>query len=163
MSLESRIDTLEEIESIRERVLEMFERCDNGGAGGETYDAEGMASLWLPEGGFESGFGTAHDRDELLVWFKDLAQTFSMHYAGNYVIDVEPEHSRATGAWNAWESPTLSGKAVWGCFSHLHQYEKRDGQWFWAHWRQTEHFFTPVSSSWEEDVRVVEQGVSKGA
>lgn len=163
MSLESRIATLEEVNSIRERVLEFFERCDNGGVGGETYDPERMASLWLPDGGFESGFGIAKDRDEMLGWFSDLAQTFSMHYAGNFVIDLEPGCSCATGIWNAWESPILSGKAVWGCFSHRHRYEKRDGEWYWSLWQQTEHFFTPVSSSWEDGVRVVEQGLSKGA
>lgn len=163
MSLESRITTLEELESIRERVLEFFERCDNGGVSGETYDPEAMASLWLPQGGFESGFGIAKDRDELLSWFRDLAQTFSMHYAGNFAIDIEPGHLRATGVWNAWESPILSGKAVWGCFSHRHRYEKQDGEWYWAQWHQTEHFFAPVSTSWEDGVRVIEQSISKGA
>ena len=83
--------------------------------------------------------------------------------AGNFIIDLELGHSRATGTWSAWETPILSGQAVWGCFTHRHGYEKRDGKWYWAQWHQTEHFFTPVSSSWEDGVRVVEQCVSKGA
>lgn len=163
MCFDDRLAKLEAIEEIRLRVLAFFESCDNGGASGETYDANALADMWVPDGRFESGPVHCRTRDEIRALFLDLAQTFSLHYAGNHIVDIEPCHRRATGSWKAWESPILSGRAVWGCFEHRHEYTKRDGRWSWTRWDQTIHFFVPTERTWIDEPRIVEQLISKGA
>jgi hypothetical protein len=163
MNLAKRIARLEAIEAIRARMSFFADRCDNGGSTGETYDAVGMANLWTADGRIQNGASVWHDRTEILGLLQDLAQTLSLHFNANYIIDVDPDRSRASGHWYVWEAPILSGKAVWGCFTHNHIYRKENGEWFWELWHQTEHYFTPIDKSWEEGARVMEQRTSFGA
>ncbi|MBO4227788.1 nuclear transport factor 2 family protein [Bradyrhizobium neotropicale] len=163
MSLEARISRLEDIERLRERVVEFFEHCDTGGSTGEAYNPKALASLFLPNGRFESGDLRCIGRPAMEDLFADLAQTFCLHFAGNYVFDVRPGSDAAYGHWSAWETPVVLGKAVWGCFVHRHSYRKRDGEWYWLNWDQAIKFFVPVSDSWEQADRIVEQRFSHGA
>jgi len=155
--MESRIATLEEVEAIRRQLMRLNELFD------KPYDADGLTMLWTEDGYLEACGGQFSGRSAIHEFFSDLAASFTLHYATNGVIDVDPSCRRATGQWYGWETPVVSGSALLGAFTTDQEYEKVDGEWQWSSLRETVHFLCAVDAGWVEEAEPREERRSLGA
>lgn len=140
--LESRIAKLEEIEAIRRQVVRLNELFD------KPYDADGLAGLWTETGYLEACDGQFSGRREIHEFFSDLAASFTLHYAMNGLIDVDPSLQHATGHWYGWETPVVAGSPLVGAFTSRQEYAKVAGEWQWAGLWETAHFLCAVDAGW---------------
>jgi hypothetical protein len=158
--LDARIGRLETLEAIHRRMMRLGELCD------APYDEKPLSELWSQTGWLDTGTGDGgmfRGREEIRALLEDLAATFTLHYSVNGVIDLDPSLERATGHWYGWEAPVISETAYLGGFTSDHEYEKIDGEWYWASYRQTIHFLTQPESDWVKDPVPQEQRTSLGA
>jgi hypothetical protein len=140
--LETRIAELEAIEAIRRQFVRLNELFD------KPYDADGLASLWTETGYLEACDGQFSGRREIHDFFSDLAASFTLHYAMNGLIDVDPSLQHATGRWYGWETPVVAGSPLIGAFTSRQEYAKVAGEWQWAGLWETAHFLCAVGAGW---------------
>jgi len=140
--LETRIAKLEEIEAIRRQVVRLNELFD------KPYDADGLAGLWTETGYLEACDGQFSGRREIHDFFSDLAASFTLHYAMNGLVDVDPSLQHATGHWYGWETPVVAGSPLIGAFTSRQEYAKVAGEWHLAGLWETAHFLCAVDAGW---------------
>lgn len=155
--LESRIARLEAVEAIRRQLMHLDDLFD------APYDADSLAAMWTENGYLEACDGKFAGRSEIRAFFAELVASFTMHYATNGVIDVEPSCERAKGHWYGWETPVISGSALIGAFSTDQEYEKVDGEWLWRSLRETVHFLCDAESDWVKEAEPRKERASQGA
>jgi hypothetical protein len=155
--LESRIAVLEAVEGVRRGLARLDLLFD------APYDAAGLAASWTPGGYLEACDGQFRGREEIHDFFDDLVATFTMHYATNGIIDVDPSGERAGARWYGWETPVISGEALLGAFSTRQEYERVDGAWVWSGLRETAHFLCAADSDWVHEAAPRVERASQGA
>lgn len=155
--MESRLQTLESIEAIRRQLVRLNDRFD------APYDADGLAAMWTEDGCLEACDGQFRGRKEIHGFFSDLVASFTMHYATNGVVVVEPSGQRASAHWYGWETPVISDSALIGAFSSDQEYECVGGEWRWRSLRETVHFLCSAESGWVEESEPRKERESQGA
>jgi hypothetical protein len=133
-----RLTRMEDIEAIR--VLKgRYARFADAG-----YDAEGIASLFVPHGVWDGGrlFGRAEGADAIRAHFVDAPQRipWSLHYVLAPVIDVADDGRSATGSWYLWQpcvrrSSKGEERPAWLAGTYYDRYVKVDGRWLFEHLR----------------------------
>jgi hypothetical protein len=131
-ALEERLARLEDIESIRQLKYQYALYCDNG------YDADGMASLFVEDGVWESNaFGVHRGAAEIHRFISEVrgAILFALHYMDNGIVDVAADGRTAKGRWILLEPATMTREGAEGTDSvvimadYEDDFVKVDGEW----------------------------------
>ncbi|MCS6925596.1 MAG: nuclear transport factor 2 family protein [Candidatus Binatia bacterium] len=145
--LARRVQTLEDIEAIKKLKARYCAYCDDG------YDADGIASLFTPDGVWDGGpFGKYEGQEAIRTFFRGASQIFpfALHYVTNPLIEVEGQH--ATGRWYLLQPATLAEgeqrKAVWLAARYEEEYVKVHGEWKFKRLTVSPAFLTPFDQGW---------------
>lgn len=155
--LESRVSRLEAISEVRRQLMRLNDLFD------APYDAKGLTAMWTEDGYLEACDGEFAGQAEIHGFFADLVATFTMHYATNGVIEVEPSCDRARAHWYGFETPVISGSALIGAFSSHQEYQKVDGEWRWRSLHERVHFLCAADTGWVEETEPRKERASQGA
>lgn len=145
--LARRVQALEDIEAIKKLKARYCAYCDEG------YDADGIASLFTPDGVWDGGrFGKYQGQEAIRNFFRGASQIFpfALHYVMNPLIEVKGQH--ASGRWYLLQPATLAEgnqqQAVWLAARYDEEYVKIDGEWKFARLTVSPAFLTPVDQGW---------------
>ena len=140
-TLEERIQTLEDVESIKKMKARYMNAVDY------AYKPDGIASFFTKDGIFDAGPFGRHEGYEALkknVWIPE----FSFHTVINSVVEVDGD--KATGAWYLFEAMNVPEiGAVWGAARYEDQYVRVNGEWKIKVSKLIPFFFTPYKEGWE--------------
>ncbi|MEH6472245.1 MAG: nuclear transport factor 2 family protein [Halopseudomonas sp.] len=125
MTLEQRIQRLEDIEAIRTLKHSYCDFCD------QDYDPKGISNLFAEDGVWDGGaFGRFQGRQAIHDGFAAAAEQveFAIHQVSNEIIEVDGD--TATGKWFLWQ-PMVSadGQALWMGARYNERYVRVDGNW----------------------------------
>lgn len=134
MSLEERLQRLEDDRAIRDLKARYLRSCD-------TKDIDGVRDTLLPEGvviAFD-GFPTFHDRDAFMAAYARLACApgiFDLHHGANGVVAFQDD-AHATGQWSLFYCNIhLKGRTLMQMGVEYDDfYVKRGGRWWIAETR----------------------------
>lgn len=148
-TLSRRLDALESQDAIRRLKARYMQACD---------DRRGpaIADLFWPDGIWEAtGPNTAGPvvgRDAIAAMFEAAPRrlTFTTHYLTNEEIVVEGD--RASGCWKLFEPCTFKDKlALWMGGRYVNTFERRNGEWRFAHLKLRIEFRTPYEHGWVKE------------
>lgn len=103
MSLEARLDRLENLEGIR-NLMKMY------AVFADEEDADGFASLFTEDAVWDSNrFGSYSGRDQIRVFMQGIptVMSWAMHFMTSPLIDVDGSGEKATGRWYLLELATM--------------------------------------------------------
>jgi hypothetical protein len=144
--MERRLQTLEDIEAIKQLKGRYCYYCDAG------YDPDGIESCSAEDAIWEGGrFGTYRGRKAIREFFVKTAPTalsFAMHLVMNPVIEVNSD--KAKGRWYIFEPVTFAEgqQAGWLAGAYDDDYVKVDGRWKYQHLRFKPYLSTPFNKPW---------------
>jgi ketosteroid isomerase-like protein len=145
-ALSRRLDRLESQDAIRRLKAQYMQACD---------DKLGrrIADLFWPDGIWEAtGPNTAGQvvgREAIAEMFEASPRrlTFTTHYLSNEAVEVEGD--RARGSWKLFEPCTFRDRvALWMGGSYVDIFQRRDGEWKFAHLKLHIDFRTPFDVGW---------------
>lgn len=144
MTLEERVQRLEDIEAIKQLKATYCYAADEG-------DVDGVARLFTEDAVWEGeGMGRFEGREAIRGFFADLPKrlSFAIHQVMNPRIQVHGDI--AHGDWYLLEPNTTSRgeMAVWGAGRYRERYARVDGEWKLAELRLTPLFWTPYDEGW---------------
>lgn len=152
MNLETvwrRLDALESQDAIRRLKARYMQACDDR-------LGRGVADLFWPDGIWEAtGPNTAGQvvgQAAIADMFEAAPQrlTFTTHYLTNESIEVQED--RAIGQWKLFEPCTFKDcLALWMGGSYLDTFERRNGEWRFAHLKLRIEFRTPYEVGWAKE------------
>jgi ketosteroid isomerase-like protein len=145
MTLEERIQHLEDIEAIKKLKARYCALCD------ENYDADGLAILFTPDAVWDGGqLGVCRGREEIRLFFQKSprAISFAIHQVTNPIIDVDGDS--ATGSWYLFQPCTFarSERAMWMAATYRDRYVRSNDEWLFAHVEISVRFMTPFDEGW---------------
>jgi hypothetical protein len=111
MNIEERLQNLEDIVEIT-RLKARY--CDAVDCGWDRplNDANGVASLFTPDGVWEAGkYGRAEGREAIRELFKTSLYPFAFHRISNPSVKVDGD--TATGKWHILVAHIIEGQSVW--------------------------------------------------
>jgi ketosteroid isomerase-like protein len=143
--LAQRVQTLEDIESIKKLKARYTSYCDNG------YEPDGIASLFTEDAVWDGGvFGRCEGREAIRKFFQGASKMlpFAIHYVMNPIIEVNG--NTATGSWYLFQTCTFAegNQAVWGAARYSEEYVKRGGEWKFKNLKVNSEFWTPYDQGW---------------
>ena len=149
MSLEERLARVEAIEEIKALKARYCAYAD------DDYDAEGLASLFVPDGVWDGGeeFGRYVGREA----FKDFLNRtrgqirFAAHLVLNPIIEVQ-DADHATGKWRLLMPCTVMTDGVkesrWLLCSYDEEYVRHEGRWMFKKVYMKVDFYAPHLKGW---------------
>ena len=148
--IESRLDRLESLESIRRLKHTYCKACDNG------YDANAIADLFCADGVWDAGpeFGRHVGPDAIAEFFRGVsgAIVWARHLVMNELLDVEPGSDRGHGEFQIIQPCTFAGeqgpRAAWLVGRYEETYRRENGTWKYASLRADIEFITPYELGW---------------
>ncbi len=145
VTLEQRVQVLEDIEAIRALKTRYCAYCD------DSYDAEGLASLFVEDAIWDGGvLGRCDGRDEIRRFFKNASRSisFAIHHVCNPLIEVDGE--RATGQWYLFQPCTYADgeRAIWMMARYHDEYVRQAGDWKFQRVKIDLAFATPFDEGW---------------
>jgi len=155
--LEKRVARLEAVKEVERLWIDFADAMDFGGPEANVYDPDKMLSLIAEDSSSVVGVVELGSKEAIGEFWRDLAQSMSLHFMSNPLIDISGSLESAVGSWRAWETPILDDQSLLGVFSHAHEYTKVDGRWLRGRAVQTTHFFVPLGKDWAGQDRVIEQ------
>jgi uncharacterized protein (TIGR02246 family) len=148
-TLSRRLDVLESQDAIRRLKARYMQACDDR-------LGRGIADLFWPDGIWEAtGPNTAgqvlgHDAIAAMFEASPRRLTFTTHYLTNEAIEVSGD--RATGRWKLFEPCTFQDRlALWMGGHYVDVFERRDGEWKFAHLKLHIEFRTPFEAGWVKE------------
>jgi hypothetical protein len=132
LTLEARLDRLEDIEAIKALKFRYARLCDN------AYEPDGLAALFMPDAVWESpAFGRYRGRAEIREFFAGVSSSmvWSVHYLLSPVIDVAADGTTAHGSWYILTLATMSRAGSPGQDSVIvsgisdERFTRVDGEW----------------------------------
>ncbi len=155
MTLEDRVQRIEDIEAIRKLKATYCFLCDAGLD--DKQIREELISHFTADARIDFGLGPAskfQGREGLEVFFGQVvpgAVSFCMHMVHNAIIEVEGDH--ATGKWY-YEAPTTdagSGRAQWMAGTYLEEYLREDGEWKFVSIDTQWKYISPYDEGWAKN------------
>lgn len=155
MTLEDRVQRIEDIEAIRKLKATYCFLCDAGLD--DKKIREELISHFTADARIDFGLGPAskfQGREGLEVFFGQVvpgAVSFCMHMVHNAIIEVEGDH--ATGKWY-YEAPTTdagSGRAQWMAGTYLEEYLREDGEWKFVSIDTQWKYISPYDEGWAKN------------
>jgi len=98
---------------------------------------EEMAALFIPDGVWETAFGTGTSRAGIVAQARSLASAprpRRIHLNGNIVIQLNEDTATVHSYWTLVQN-SPSGPIIGSGGAYDDRLVKRDGQWFFAHRR----------------------------
>ena len=162
--LERRLQTLEDIDAIKNLKARYCALCDAG------FDADGLAGLFTEDAVWEGGsFGHYEGREAIRKFYRGIPQqlSFAAHFVMNSQVEVSGD--RAVGRWKLLEPCTFSGTyklsglsarvapivqydpishAVWGAADYEDEFIKVNGEWKFKKVTLVPVFYTPYEDGW---------------
>ena len=148
-TIEERLARLEAIEEIKALKARYCAYAD------DDYDAEGLASLFVPDGIWDGGeeFGRYHGREELKNFLNRTRGEirFAAHLVLNPIINVQdPTH--ATGKWRLLMPATVMSEGAkqsrWLLCEYDEEYLRHEGRWMFKSVRMKVNFYAPHLQGW---------------
>jgi hypothetical protein len=155
MTLEERVQRIEDIEEIRKLKATYCFLCDAGLD--DKNIREELISHFIADARIDFGLGPAskfQGREGLEVFFGQVvpgAVSFCMHMVHNPIIEVAGDH--ATGKWY-YEAPTTdagSGRAQWMAGTYLEEYVREDGRWKFVSIDTQWKYISPYDEGWAKN------------
>ena len=145
MTLEERIQRLEDIEAIKNLKARYCALCD------DNYEADGLAALFTDDAVWDGGqLGVCHGREEIREFFRrsPRAISFAIHQVANPIIEVDGD--AATGRWYLFQPCTFarSEQAIWMAAKYRDRYLRSGGDWLFSHVEIALEFMTPFDEGW---------------
>jgi ketosteroid isomerase-like protein len=144
-SLETRVQTLEDTDAIRNLKARYAELCD------DHYNPDGIAKLFVEDAVWESGgLGRFEGRDAIRGFFRGASEifTFAIHYSLNPQIEVNGDTAKAR--WYLFMPCTVGDgdQAMWRAGIDDEEYVRVDGRWMFKSKKSTSVFSTPFEAGW---------------
>ena len=145
MTLEERIQRLEDIEAIKNLKARYCALCD------DNYEADGLAALFTDDAVWDGGqLGVCRGREEIRVFFQKSprAISFAIHQVANPIIEVDGDS--ATGKWYLFQPCTFarSAQAIWMAAKYRDKYLRVGADWLFEHVEIEIEFMTPFDEGW---------------
>lgn len=144
-SLETRVQVLEDVESIRRLKLKYARLCD------DHYNADGLAALFTEDAVWDAGeLGVFNGREAIRAYWAGSGARipFAIHFISNHAVDVGSSGTEATGVAYLWEPLTIGEVAMWSAVVYDEAYRKVNGEWFFARMHLETAFLTPYEEGW---------------
>ncbi len=149
--LEKRIQTLEDIESIK-KLRSMYSYLVDAGIAGDETKYDELASHFVDEGWLDYGpFGVHRGKEAIVGFFKEAVNTifsYGSHMNMNSIIEVDGD--QATGKWYVL-APGITRSGNRATITHGKYdevYVKVRGEWKWKSIIFTADFLTPLDEGW---------------
>ncbi len=148
-SMEERLARLEAIEEIKALKARYCAYAD------DNYDAEGLASLFVPDGVWDGGqeFGHYVGREDLKK-FLDRTRgdiRFAAHLVLNPIIEIQ-DATHATGKWRLLMPATVAAdgarEARWLLCEYDEDYVRNEGRWMFKSVKMKVNFYAPHLKGW---------------
>jgi hypothetical protein len=155
MTLEERVQRIEDIEEIKKLKATYCFLCDAGLD--DKHVREELISHFTADARIDFGLGPAskfQGREGLEVFFGQVvpgAVSFCMHMVHNAIIEVDGDH--ATGKWY-YEAPTTdagSGRAQWMAGTYLEEYLREGGEWKFISIDTQWKYISPYDEGWAKN------------
>jgi len=155
MTLEERVQRIEDIEEIRKLKATYCFLCDAGLE--DPKIREELISHFTADARIDFGLGPAskfQGREGLEVFFGQVvpgAVSFCMHMVHNAIIEVAGDH--ATGKWY-YEAPTTdatSGRAQWMAGTYIEEYVREEGEWKFVSIDTQWKYISPYDEGWAKN------------
>ncbi|MFL5253591.1 MAG: nuclear transport factor 2 family protein [Rhodopila sp.] len=122
------IDTLADKDAIRELLATYCFHLD-----ADEFDA--MAALFVPDGVWETAFGTGTGRDGIAAQARSIAtgeRPRRVHQTTNIVIDIWGESATVRSNWLVFQNGQ-SGPIIGSGGAYHDKLVKREGRWYFQH------------------------------
>ena len=127
MTMEERLQVLEDVQAITELKALYCDAADCGWAR-PLNDADGLASLFVPEGVWEAGgYGRAEGRDAIRELFRTSLYPFAFHMVTNPIIKVSGD--TAIGKWHMLVAHIIDEHSLWIGAIHNDEYVRTPYGW----------------------------------
>jgi hypothetical protein len=96
---------------------------------------EAMADLFVPEGVWETAFGTGTGRPGIVAQARSIAtgdRPRRVHQTTNIVIDLDGDAASAESNWMLFQNGP-AGPMIGSGGAYRDRFVKRDGRWWFAH------------------------------
>ncbi len=148
-SIEERLARLEAIEEIKALKGRYCAYCD------DNYDAEGVASLFVPDGVWDGGeeFGRYVGRVEFKKFLDRIRGDirFAAHLVLNPIIEIQ-DANHATGKWRLLMPATVMSDGVkesrWLLCEYDEEYVRQGGRWMFKNVDMKVNFYAPHLKGW---------------
>lgn len=156
MSLEERVQRLEDIEQIKKLKARYCYYCD------APYDADSIAELFVEDGVWDGGetFGKYVGKENIRKFFKQVRNNIIFGIHSVLTPDIEVKESQARGTWYLWSAGTYAEAIVarekrknvpyWAFIKYDDDYLKVDGKWKFKSLKVNVCFMTPYELGWEK-------------
>ncbi|KQT31224.1 hypothetical protein ASG29_14710 [Sphingomonas sp. Leaf412] len=146
MTIEQRLQRLEDIRAIERLKYDYAAFCDDG------YDAEGIAGLFTEDGSWvvDGEGGSMNGRAEIAAHFRALPAhiTWALHFVTQPRVDIADDGQSATGRFYLLCLCTIDGDAVVLTLNYTDRFEKRDGRWMFTELRGRTHQVSNWDQAW---------------
>ena len=124
--LESRIETLESIEAIRQLKARYCEICDNNHNPNDIISIFAEGGIWEGE-----GIGRAEGHNEIKALFQTFQETitFSQHMVQNPIINVQGNNASARWYFFGMFKFYRNNTRRWQAARYHEKYERTSGEW----------------------------------
>lgn len=144
LTLEQRIQRLEDIEALKTLKYRYAEYCDS------DYNPDLLAPLFTEDAIWDGDvLGRAEGRDAIRAFFAvaSKAMPFAIHHVSNPAIEIDGD--RATGTWLLWQPCVhASGPALWIAGRYQDEYRRVDGVWRFASVTIRPNMISPYEAGW---------------
>ena len=146
-SIEQRLQRLEDESEIKQLKAKYCEFCDN------SYDPEGIASLFIQSGVWDGGFmGRFEGREAIRTHFQRTSSVmgFAIHHVTNPIITIQAD--TAQGQWYLWQPCTQSksNQAIWLAARYRETYVRTSDGWRFDQMIIDPKMFAPYEGGWAE-------------
>lgn len=146
MSLEERLQRLEDVRAIEQLKYRYAAFCDN------RYDPEGIASLFTPDGRWlvDGEGGSMDGHEEIKAHFRALSGhiPWALHFITQPRVDLNDDGKTATGYFYLLCLCTIGDDAVILTLNYTNKFEKRDGTWLFTELRGSTHQVSNWDQGW---------------
>jgi len=145
MTVEARLQRLEDIEAVRQLKYRYTALCD------EDFKADGIAELFTEDAIWDGGpLGRCEGREAIRAFFGVAAarMPFAIHHVTNPLIEVDAD--RATGRWYLWQPCVVAegNQAAWIAGRYFDRCRRQSDGWRFEHVRIELRMFSPYESGW---------------
>ncbi len=145
MTIEARLQRLEDIEAIQQLKYRYAALCD------QDYEADGLAELFTQDAIWDGGsMGLNEGREAIRTFFRatPAVMPFAIHHVINPAIQVDGD--QATGCWYLWQPCVVAegNQAVWMAGRYDDQYRREEGGWRFSHVKIELRMLSPYEDGW---------------
>ena len=129
--LEQRLTRMEDIEAIKQLKARYCAIAD------EDHNPDKITTLFVEDGMWEGGFGTAQGHEAIRRLFQRAQQRFSFshHMVMNPIIEVEGNSAKGTWYFFGLFTVRETNEARWLAVRYEEEYIKVNGEWKYQHLR----------------------------